>query len=284
MPVTLSAGIRTALESIQDAANAATTAQTRLATGKKIATAVDGPLNYYTAAGLTNRASDLAGLQDSMTNAVKTVDAASAGIDGMTRLLQTAQGLASSAAATSDMTSRASLLTQYNTVLKQVDEVMKNSGYNGINLLNGDKLNVKFDASSTTATLGIQNMATGALTANALGVVTAAAGAWTNGTPTAGTDTSGDAAIQTQLTNLTKALNSLRAEASGLGANGAIVKTRQDFTSAMISTLRSGADALTLADVNEEGASLVSLNTRAQLAQTSLSLAAQREQAVLRLF
>jgi flagellin-like hook-associated protein FlgL len=79
-------------------------------------------------------------------------------------------------------------------------------------------------------------------------------------------------------------VTTLRAEASALGANAAIVKTRQDFTQSMINTLKAGADSLTLADVNEEGANLISLNTRGQLAQTSLSLASQREQAVLRLF
>ncbi|WP_293868747.1 flagellin [uncultured Alsobacter sp.] len=281
MAVTLSSGIRDALLSIQQTTASAATAQTRLATGRKINTAIDNPLNYFTAAGLNDRASDLSNLQDAMGNAVKTIDAASTGIDGMSKLLQTAQGLASSASATTDSSTRASLMKQYNTILAQVDELMGNSGFNGINLLKGDKLTVKFDGSTTTATLGIQNLATGALTATALGIATGAAGAWTNG---AGTDTTGDVAIATQLTNVAKAITTLRSEASALGANGAIVKTRQEFTASIINTLKTGADQLTLADVNEEGANLISLNTRGQLAQTALSLASQREQAVLRLF
>ena len=283
--VTLSSGIRDALTSIQKATQDAQVAQTRLATGKKVNTAIDNPLNFFTAAGLNSRAGDLGNLQDAMGQAVKTIEAASSGIDGMTKLLQTAQGLANSAAATSDDSTRASLMTQYNTILAQADQLMQNSGYGGINLLAGDKLSVKFDSVSTTSTLGIQNLATGALTATALGVATGAAGAWTNGAAAGGTTgTAGNVAIETQLTNLTKAVTTLRAEASALGANAAIVKTRQDFTQSMINTLKAGADSLTLADVNEEGANLISLNTRGQLAQTSLSLASQREQAVLRLF
>jgi len=283
--VTLSAGIRDALTSIQKATQDAQVAQTRLATGKKVNTAIDNPLNFFTAAGLNDRATDLSNLQDSMGQAIKTIEAASSGIDGITKLFQTAQGLANSAAASADDSTRASLMTQYNTLLSQADELMKNSGYGGINLLKGDKLNVKFDASSTTATLSIQNLATGALSATTLGVATGAAGAWTNGAAAGGTTaTAGDVAIQTQLTNLSKAITTLRAEASALGANSAIVKTRQEFTQSMINTLKAGADQLTLADVNEEGANLISLNTRGQLAQTSLSLASQREQAVLRLF
>jgi flagellin len=286
--VTLSSGIRDALLTIQRTTQQAQEAQTRLATGKKVNTAIDNPLNYFTAAGLNDRANDLSMLQDAMSNATKTIETASTGIDGMTKLLQTAQGLASAAAATSDVTTRTNLRTQYNTLLSQVDELMKNSGYNGINLLNGDKLTVKFDTQATTATLGVQTNAaalgTGGLTSTNLGVATIAAGAWTNATPAVGTDTTGDANIQAALTALAKAIATLRAEASGLGANQAIVKTRQDFTVSIINHLKTGADNLTLADTNEEGAKLISLNTRGQLAQTSLSLAAQREQQVLRLF
>lgn len=288
--VTLSSGIRDALQSIQKATQDAQVAQTRLATGKKVNTAIDNPLNFFTSAGLNDRATDLSNLQDAMGQAVKTIEAASTGIDGMTKLLQTAQGLASSAAATTDTTTRQSLQKQYATILTQVDELMKNSGYGGSNLLNGDKLTVKFDGQTTTATLAVQNGFAGAgcagtlaaLSATNLGLNSASTGTlvWTNGA----TDTIGDVGIQAAITNIGTAITKLRSEASALGANAAIVKTRQDFTSSMVNTLKQGADALTLADVNEEGANLISLNTRGQLAQTSLSLASQREQAVLRLF
>ena len=284
--VTLSSGIRDALLTIQRTTQQASEAQTRLATGKKVNTAIDNPLNFFTAAGLNDRANDLALLQDAMGQASKTIEAASSGIDGITKLLQTAQGLANSAAASADSATRASLQSQVATLFAQADELMKNSGYNGINLLNGNTLTVKFDTSSTTSTLGVRTAAaangTGALTATNLGLNSGSAGTlvWTNGA----SDTIGDVAIQRMLTSLSAAIASLRAEASGLGANQAIVKTRQDFTMAMINHLKTGADNLVLADVNEEGAKLISLNTRGQLAQTSLSLASQREQAVLRLF
>jgi flagellin len=119
--ISLSAGIRDALTSIQQATQQAQEAQTRLATGKKVNTAIDNPLNYFQAAGLNDRANDLSSLQDAMGQAVKTIDAASNGIDGMTKLLQTAQGIAQSAAATSDDTTRAALTKQYNSLLTQVD-------------------------------------------------------------------------------------------------------------------------------------------------------------------
>lgn len=284
--VTLSSGIRDALLTIQRTTQQASEAQVRLATGKKVNTAIDNPLNYFTAAGLNDRANDLALLQDAMGQATKTIEAASSGIDGITKLLQTAQGLASAAAASTDSKTRTSLQAQVATLFAQADELMKNSGYNGTNLLNGNTLTVKFDTQSTTSTLGVRTAAaangTGALTATNLGLNSGSAGTlvWTNGAA----DTIGDVAIQNMLTSLSTAIATLRAEASGLGANQAIVKTRQDFTMSMINHLKIGADSLTLADVNEEGAKLISLNTRGQLAQTSLSLASQREQGVLRLF
>ncbi|WP_177202187.1 flagellin [Methylobacterium sp. ap11] len=262
---------------IQQTVADATIAQNRLATGKKVNSALDNPLNFFAAAGLDQRASDLSGLQDNMQQAVRTLTAASSGIDGMTKLFQTAQGLANSAAAESDPTRRNTLTTQFNTVLSQVDELMKNSGYGGTNLLNGDKLSVSFDAKSTTSTLSIQtnagSMGTGALTSNNLGVATAAAGAWTNATTVAGgtsatSNTVGDAAIAAKLTQLSTAIGTLRTEASGLGSTQAIVAARQAFTTSMVNTLKSGSG---------------SLNTRGQLAQTALSLATQRDQQVLQL-
>ncbi len=292
MPVTLSAGIRDTLVTIQQTVADATIAQNRLATGKKVNSALDNPLNYFAAAGLDQRASDLSGLQDNMQQTVRTIAAASAGIDGMTKLFQTAQGLANAAAAESDPVRRNTLTTQFNTVLSQVDELMKNSGYGGTNLLNGDKLNVSFDPKSTTSTLAIQtnagSMGTGALTSSNLGVPTSAAGAWTNATTVAGgtsatSNTVGDAAIAAKLTQLSTAIGTLRTEASGLGSTQAIMAARQAFTTSMVNTLKSGSGDLTLADLNEEGAKLSSLNTRGQLAQTALSLATQRDQQVLQL-
>jgi flagellin-like hook-associated protein FlgL len=69
-----------------------------------------------------------------------------------------------------------------------------------------------------------------------------------------------------------------------MAGNLAIVNTRLDFTNNMINTLQKGADNLTLADMNEEGANLLMLQTRQALGTTALSLASQQAQSVLRLF
>jgi flagellin-like hook-associated protein FlgL len=69
-----------------------------------------------------------------------------------------------------------------------------------------------------------------------------------------------------------------------MAANLSVVSTRQDFTDSMINTLQIGADNLTLADTNEEGANMLMLQTRQNLGISSLSMASQAAQAVLRLF
>ncbi|HWV42638.1 flagellin, partial [Pseudorhodoplanes sp.] len=90
--------------------------------------------------------------------------------------------------------------------------------------------------------------------------------------------------IDTVIGNLDAALTDLRAQAAKFGSNLTTVQTRQDFTKNMINTLQTGADNLVLADTNEEGANLLALQTRQQLSTTALSLSAQADQAVLRLF
>ncbi|WP_349370860.1 flagellin [Salinarimonas sp.] len=278
--VALSAGIRDTLLTIQRTTRSATEAEQRLATGLKVNSAIDNPLAFFTAAGLRDRSTDLAGLQDRMQQATRTIAAANTGIEGMKKLLETAQGLANSAAAEQDQTVRQQLQQQFNDILVQVDDLMENSGYGGVNLLNGGTLRVMFDPNDTTASLALTVNGGTALDVATLGVVSTATGGWTNGA----SDTVGDAAIQTQLTQLRTAITSLRTEASRLGANNAVITTRQEFTENMINTLKAGADDWTLADLNEEGAKLTSLNTRNQIAQTALALAAQRDQSVLRLF
>ncbi len=68
--------------------------QTRLATGKKVNSALDDPSNFFTASGLNNRANDLSRLLDSINLGVKTLEAADKGIKALTKLVETAQGAA----------------------------------------------------------------------------------------------------------------------------------------------------------------------------------------------
>ncbi len=183
-------------------------------------------------------------------------------------------GLASATATAASTTSgpnpkRDELRLQYNELLGQIDQLVNDAGFNGVNLLDGDDLSVLFneDGSSKLDIAGVTLDSTG------LGLSTVAS---------AGFNT--DAAINTTLNDLKDAIGTLRTQASVFGANLSVVETRQDFTKNMINVLETGAANLTLADTNEEAANLLALQTRQQLSSTALSLASQADQQVLRLF
>jgi len=267
--IVLTAGVRSNLLQLQQTSDLITQTQTKLATGKRVNTALDNPINYFTAQGLSNRASDLSNLLDSMSTAFNTIQAANNGITSITKLVQSAQALVSQAQQTSDTATRTGLSTQFNSILGQIDQLAGDSGFNGINLLKGDDLTVTLNESggSTVTISGVTDTSAGDL-----GIANATNN-WANAADI--TAASGD---------LTAALTTLRSQSQAFGSNLSTVQIRQDFTKAMINTLQTGSDSLTLADSNEEGANLLALQTRQQLSTTALSLASQASQAVLRLF
>lgn len=99
--VTLSSGVRTNLQSLQNIAEMLGVSQNRLATGKKVNSALDNPTSYFTALNLNDRSSKLTGLLDGINNGVSTIKAASTGLDSIYKALQSAQGIIDSAKADS---------------------------------------------------------------------------------------------------------------------------------------------------------------------------------------
>ncbi|MBR7159175.1 MAG: hypothetical protein IKD08_05855 [Alphaproteobacteria bacterium] len=156
---------------------------------------------------------------------------------------------------------------QYNNLLIQIDQLVQDTSYKGINLLNGDNLTVNFNE-TRTSTLLIEGV-----TFDSAGLGLASAESWNDVTKL------NDSIIKTE-----DAINTLRAQASTFGQNLSVVQTRQDFTESMINILTSGADELTLADMNEEAANMLALQTRQSLGTNALSMASQAEQSVLQLF
>jgi flagellin len=92
--ITLSAAVRQNLLSLQGTAELLATTQGRLATGKKVNSALDNPTNFFTAAGLDNRASDISNLLDSIGNGVQVLQAANTGITSLSKLVDTAKSIA----------------------------------------------------------------------------------------------------------------------------------------------------------------------------------------------
>src|SRR6266436_1813717 len=95
--ITLFASVRQNLLSLQGTADLLATTQDRLATGKKVNSALDNPTNFFTAAGLDSRASDISNLLDSIGNGVQVLQAANTGITSLSKLVDTAKSIANQA-------------------------------------------------------------------------------------------------------------------------------------------------------------------------------------------
>ena len=374
--ISLTASMRSNLLSLQQTQSLMDTTQERLSTGKKVNSAIDNPSSYYTAQSLTNRASDLSSLLDSMGQGIQTIQAANEGIEAITEFVQQAKAIANTArdnatikgttssgtyAAADDIknitvkiegvadqnikvtledtdtleqaatkiatalndgtdgvkdaegtviggftatvengqikisnskgivanvsgtisgitfngeignSTRTTSMKQYNEILDQIDQLAKDSGYKGVNLLQGNDLKVVFneDRSSYLTING-----TFADTSDK-GLKISRAEDWTN---------PDNEAIDASISELENAITSLRNMASEFGNNYSIVENRENFTESLINVLEEGSDKLTLADMNEESANMLALQTRQQLAINSLSLASQAAQSVLSLF
>jgi flagellin-like hook-associated protein FlgL len=95
--IVLSASVRQNLLSLQSTADLLSTTQNRLATGKKVNTALDNPTNFFTAAGLDSRAGDINSLLDGIGNGVQVLQAANTGITSLQKLVDTAKSIANQA-------------------------------------------------------------------------------------------------------------------------------------------------------------------------------------------
>ena len=148
--ITLTASMRSNLQSLQKTQGLMDMTQERLSTGKKVNSAIDNPSSYYTAQSLNNRASDLSALLERMGQAVQTIKAANQGIETITKFAEQAKAVANSAMDSSDMKQIASSQKEFNELLSQLDQVAKDSGYKGVNLLDGDDLTVIFNEGRTS--------------------------------------------------------------------------------------------------------------------------------------
>jgi flagellin len=392
--IILSAGVRQNLLALQNTASLLSTTQGRLATGKRVNTALDDATTFFVAANLTTRSQDLNGLLDSIGLAMRTLEAADNGVTAITRLIENAQAITRQALQSAPTTARitgtvsnltgtftfattagntltvgdgtttvtfttagtsttvqqvldlvnaapalnirasltgdgrilleatgtntvniggsvtstqlqviglnnpltatagtlnatrTSLASQYNELRNQIDKLAADASFNGVSLLNGGGLKVVFNEQATSyLTIFGAQFTSGSRTAGADNMFNTADDVVTAlGINAAFANFQTDKDVTDSVGNLRDALIKLRAQASNLASNMAVIQTRQEFMKTMISTLRVGSDNLVLADPNEEGANILALQTRQQLSTTALSLSTQADQSVLRLF
>lgn len=268
--IVLSGATRANLAALKKTTEAIAVTQERLSTGLRVISAIDDAIAFFESRTLSDRAADLQVLKDSIDQGVSAAETAVAGVASIEDLVEQMKGIALDAKADSSTTNRSKAAVQFNDLLSQLDNLANDSSFKSTNLLRGspDNLKVTFseDGSSTLTISGIASDTSG------LSLAVAAAN-W-----------DADGNITTAINDLDSALTTLRSTASTLGANASVLTLRLTFTETLINQLEEGADKLVDADLNEESANLLTLQTRQQLGTISLSIAQQSEQAVFRMF
>ena len=287
--VKLSSAIRANLLSLQATASLVARTQGRLSTGLKVASAIDDAVAFFQAKSLTDRANDLTGKKNGIDQGISSLTTALQAVESTEDVFSQMKGLVLSAKS-GTASDRLTLSSQFNNLAQQANNLIGDSSYQGLNLVNSTANALKVSFSEKTSSVlnvdGANILVTNFVGLSFVAVSTLASAGFTvlsNGWSAVGNSISlFDAVVDI----LDSAITTIRTNAATLGSNVSLLQTRLDFTTSYVNTLTGGSDKLTLADLNEEGANLVALQTRQQLAtQTqTLAFAGQAEQAVLQLF
>lgn len=310
--VSLSSGMRTNLLSLQNTNELLNRTQERLATGRKVNSAIDGPSAYFSSLTLRDRAESLDSRLDGIGQAIQSIRASETGLDTIRSLLDQAKAIANDAGDKSEVSERRTLGTQFNEVLRQVQTVARDTSYLGVNLIQrsnpgnataddqdiviqfSDRINQStlvvtgFNLYGPVSALSSSGEAERALT------LSSSSGAFTS-LQVQSHGQSGDSfeldwggtdyrnTLRTVISQIELFDDQLQVQSSQLANQLNVITLREEFTKNIINEFEIGADKLTIADLNEEGANLLALQTSQQLGVSSLSLASQARQSVLRL-
>ena len=163
---------------------------------------------------------------------------------------------------------RVSLATQFDALRTQINAIAADSAFNGVNLLGGGSSTINFNERGTAS----------------LTIAGAPANAAALGLAASTNSFQFDSDIDAAISSITTALTSLQSIATKIGAMSAVIDSRSEFNRALVNTLQTGRDDLIGNDANADGATLLALQARQQIATTALSLSRSGETAVLRLF
>ncbi|MSO89576.1 MAG: flagellin [Rhodospirillaceae bacterium] len=264
-PIVLTIATRSNLLSLQDTVSLIGRTQTRLSTGLRVNSPIDNASAFFNAQSLRLRGDDFGSAKDNIGQAISTVKSGLDGLTAVTDVLSQMKALAEKVL--SGQGSAAALNTQFNELRAQLDNVVTDSSYQGVNLISGSntlKVNFNESAAAEQTITGTTNSASGlALNTQSISNASVASDA---------------------IAALATALSSVRDRSTTLGSNASFLQVRLDFNTKYINDLKEGADKLTLADSNEEAANLTALQTRQQVGISALALAAQSERSILALF
>ena len=281
--VILGAATQQNLLSLQQINQQMDTAQNHLATGLKVASAVDDAVSFFQSQALQNRASDITTRNNAIDQGISSLTTATQAVQSVVSLLQQLQGILTSAK-TETAAQRAASATQFNSLAAQLTNLVNDASYQGLNLVNSTAsvLKLQFSQLSTSVlkingyNLQVSKLVSSGVKASVLAtkIVTTKFSKVSNKT----------SLFDTAYTGLQNAVFTAQSDAQALGGNVSFLQTRLSFGQQYVTTLQGGSNKLVVADVNLESTNLVTLQTRQQLSIQSLSIATQAEQSVLRLF
>jgi flagellin-like hook-associated protein FlgL len=221
--IVLSASVRQNLLSLQSTADLLSTTQNRLATGKKVNSALDNPTNFFTAASLDNRASDINNLLDGIGNGVQVLQAANTGITSLQKLVDTAKSIAQQV-----LQAPVGYSTK-NSVTSGANAGATSTNLLGATLAQGDVLTIAATGGGTASSI---TFGTGAAEVNTLTELNAALAA--NNLQASVDDTTGAITITTTNDAASATIGALGGTASGAG---------KAFLAASVTTVAQVADA-----------------------------------------
>jgi len=155
--ISLSSSIRSSLTSLNSTSKLLAQTTDRLSTGKKVASAIDNPTNYFAAENYNSTATSLEARLDGMSEATEMINSADNGITNIKAYLSQMKGVVNDALSNTDSDERKELGKQFNELIVQVRDMAKDSSYGGINLINGNASTVvEFGEGVGDSTLTLQ--------------------------------------------------------------------------------------------------------------------------------
>ena len=259
--------VNSVLQGLQHTSQKTNQTNERVGTGLRIRDPLDGAQDFFTAQRLSSRATDLIEARDQVGQAISTIQSAEAGLDSIDQLSHQARAIAIAAQNASDPAERARLADQFNHIRVQIDSIASDASFGGTNLIGAlpDNLTVSLNEDGGTLTVkGTDSSSVG------LGISSRTFGS--------------DADIKAALADIENAQSQVRSNSESLSSSTSTLQNRIDFTDNLTNTLEQGAANLTQVDLNEEAASLLSLQTRQALGSNALTIATESERAILGLF
>ena len=305
--ITLTATQRATLLSLQQVTDLQARTQTRLNTGKKVNSASDDAVAYFKAQALTQRSNDFNTYKSNIDQSVQTVNSALTATSSVESLLNQLKAVLSNVSGNT-ASQNVAATSEFKDLSKQLYQLVKESTYQGLNILSGSSTVLTTQVSDRTASTfvitGYNLISTGA--GNSLSLFTGASNVFSSAgtlsfsaivsgtsygaiTSFTALNASGFSASNTQqiLANTEKVVSNAISQVQGitaaLGTNVNILQDRSSFASNYSSVLQTGSDKLTLADLNTEAANSTALSLRQQLGIQSLTTSATQNSSVLSL-